>query len=102
MKKYFITLCLVSAIALTPVCSAHAKYHHHGNELVAAAVGGAVAGLVGAVMYNAVNTSPVVLVDQPRYAYVEPMPFVVHAPIIARAPHPHHHVGHVRLHHRHH
>jgi len=100
MKKYFITLCLASAIALTPVCSAQAKYHHHGSGLVAAAVGGAVAGLVGAVMYNAVNTSPVVLVDYPRYAYVEPRPLMVHAPMMARAPYRHHHGGHVRHHHR--
>ena len=100
MKKYLIMFCLAGAIAFTPICPAHAKYHH-GNGLVAAAVGGAVAGLVGAVVHSTLTPNRVVVVDQPTYAYMAPVPFVVHAPVVVRGPYHHHHyVRHGRHHHR--
>ena len=101
MKKYFIMICLAGAIALPPICPAHAKYHH-GNGLVAAAIGGAVAGLVGAVVNSTWNSNQTVIIEQPTYTYVRPMPYVIHTPIVVREPyyHHHHHVRHVRHHHR--
>ena len=103
MKKYFIIFCLASAIAFAPVSTANAKYHH-GNGIVAAAVGGAVAGLVGAVVQSTLTPSRTVVVKQPTYTYVEPAPFVVRETVVVREPYhyrPVHHVRYVRHHHRH-
>ena len=102
IKKYFIVFCLAGAVALAPVCSANARSYHHGNTLVAAAVGGAVAGLVGAVVQNTLNPSRTVVVEEP--VYVEPEPVVVHETVIVREPYYHRPmrpVRHVRYHYRH-
>jgi len=99
MKKYFIIFCLAGAIAFAPICSASARYHH-GNGLVAAAVGGAVAGLVGAVVQSSLNSSRTVVIEQPTYTYIEPAPFIVHETVVMRGPHHHRHAHHVRRHYR--
>lgn len=101
IKKYSIVFCLAGAVALAPVSSANARYHH-GDTLVAAAVGGAVAGLVGAVVQNTLNPSQTVVVEQP--VYVEPEPVVVRETVVVREPYyyrPVHHVRHIRHHYRH-
>lgn len=100
MKKYFIIFCLAGAIAFAPVCPANAKYHH-GNGLVAAAVGGAVAGLVGAVVQSSLNSSRTVVIEQPAYTYIEPAPFVVRETVVVRSPHHYRPAHHIRHHYRH-
>lgn len=97
IKKYSIVFCLTGAVAFAPVCSANARSYHHGDTLVAAAVGGAVAGLVGAVVQNTLNPVQTVVVEQPAY-YVEPAPVIIREPYYYRPVHP---VKHVRYHHRH-
>ena len=102
-KKYFVMLCLAGAVAFAPVSSANARSYHHGDTIVAAAVGGAVAGLVGAVVQNTLNPTRTVVVEHP--AYVEPDPVVIRETVIVRDPYyyrPMHPVKHVRHHHRHH
>ena len=98
MKKYFVIFCLAAAVAFAPVNPANAKYHH-GNGIVAAAVGGAVAGLVGAVMQSTLRPSRTVVVEQPVYTYVEPAPFVIRETVVLREPHYYRPVHHVRHHH---
>ena len=96
LKKYSIMFCLAGAIAFAPVNSANAKYHH-GDTLVAAAVGGAVAGLVGAVVQNTLPHTQTVIVEP---TYVEPAPVVVvREPYYYRPARPIRHVRH--YHHRH-
>ena len=99
MKKYFIIFCLAGAIAFAPVCPANARYHH-GNGLVAAAIGGAVAGFVGTVAQNALNPTRTVYIEQPAYTYIEPAPFVVHETVVVRGPHYYRPVHHIRHYHR--
>ena len=102
IKKYAIMFCLAGVVALAPVSSANARYHHRGDTLVAAAVGGAVAGLVGAVVQNTLSSSRTVVVEQP--IYIEEEPLVVHETVVVRKPYyyiPTHHVRHIRYHHRH-
>ena len=99
MKKYLIMFCLAVAVALAPVSPANAKYHT-GDRIVAAAIGGAMIGLVGAAMQN----YRTVYVEQPTYTYVDPVPFIVHETVALWEPHhyrPAHHVRH-HHHHRHH
>ena len=106
MKKYLIMFCLAGAVALAPVNSANARYHH-GTALVAAAVGGAVAGLVGAVVESSIHSGRVYVeypaYTYPAYTYIEPVPFVVHERVVMHEPHHYYRpVHHVRHHYRHH
>lgn len=100
MKKYFIMSCLAAAVVLTPVCSAQARYHR-GNELIAAAVGGAVVGLVGAVVHNTLAPARTLVVEPPVYTYMEPVPFIVREAVVWREPHYYRPVHHARRHYRH-
>ena len=93
--------CLAGAVVLAPISSANARYHH-GDTLIAATVGGAVAGLVGAVVNNTLNSNRTVVVEQP--VYVEPEPVVVHETVVVRQPYyyrPVHHIRHIKHHYRH-
>lgn len=83
IKKSLI-IALAGAIAFAPVCQANAKYHR-GNTIVAAAIGGAVAGLVGAVVQDTLNPGRTVIVEQP--AYIEPAPVVIRETVVVREPH---------------
>ena len=108
IKKYLIAFCLTGALAFAPVSQANARYHH-GNTIAAAAIGGAVAGLVGAVVQDVLSpSSRTVVVEQPTYVveepvYIEPEPVVV-APVVVHRPHryyrPVHPIRHVRHHYR--
>ena len=100
LKKYFIVFCLAGAIAFAPICPANARSHHHGDTLIAAAIGGAVAGLVGTVVQNTLNPRSTIIVNE----YVEPAPVVVHETVIVREPgyhRPFPPVKHTRHYHRH-
>ena len=102
IKKYFAVFCLAGAVAFAPVCSANARSYHHADTLVAATVGGAVAGLVGAVVQNALTPTRTVVVEEP--VYVESEPVVVRETVVIREPYHHrpmHPVRHVRHHCRH-
>ena len=97
LKKYCMVFCLAGALMCAPI-SANAKSYHHGNGLVAAAVGGAVIGLVGAVVHNALYPARTVVVSEP--AYIAPPPVVV-----VREPHyfrPMPPLRYARHHYRHH
>ena len=100
LRKYSIVFCLAGAVVCAPVCSVNAKTYHHRDGLVAAAVGGAVVGLVGAVAHHILHPNPAVVVAEP--VYVEPAPVVVHKTVVVRGP-VHHRpiVRPVRHHHRH-
>lgn len=98
LKKYSIVLCLAGAMAFAPVSSANAGSYHRGDRLLAAAVGGAVIGLVGAAVHNVLyHPNRTVVVEEP--VYVAPAPIVIrpayhHRPMrVAR---------HTRHHRRHH
>ncbi|MBQ3696196.1 MAG: hypothetical protein II938_04455 [Alphaproteobacteria bacterium] len=98
LKKYSILLCLAGALAFAPVSSANAKSYHRGDRLLAAAVGGAAIGLVGAVVGNILRPARTVVVEDA--AYIEPMPVVVvHEPHYYRPVRP---MRHARHHYRHH
>ena len=99
LKKYTIMLCLVGAIAVAPVGSANAKSYHRGDALIAAAVDGAVIGLVGAAVNTVLAPSRTIVIEEPLY-----MAPVVRRPIAVRARHYYRPVRpprHVRYHHRH-
>lgn len=89
IKKSLIIVCLGGAIAFAPMSQADAR-SHRGDTIVAAAIGGAVAGLVGGVVQSAFNPTSTVVVEQPTIVsqpvYVEPEPVVV-APVIIHRPH---------------
>ena len=97
IKRYSVVLCLASALTFAPVCSANAKSYHRGDSLVAAAVGGAVIGLVGAVVHNVLNANPAVVIEEP--VYIAPAPVIVRPSHHYRAMHP---ARYVRHHYRHH
>ena len=89
IKKHAIVFCLASAVAFAPICPANAKpHHHHGNAVVAAAVGGAVAGLVGAVVQSTLTPTRTVVIEEPLYV-VEPEPVVVRETVVIREPRHH-------------
>ena len=88
------------AIAFAPICQAHARYHHR-HTVAAAAIGGAVAGLVGAVVQNVLTPTQTVVVERP--VYVEPEPVVVHETFVVQDPYyyrPVRPVRHVRRYYR--
>ena len=95
LKKYSIVLCLAGAMAFAPVSSANAGSYHRGDRLLAAAVGGAVIGLVGAAVHNVLyHPNRTVVVEEP--AYIETAPIVVVRPVY------HHRPVRVARHTRHH
>ena len=94
IKKYSILFCLAGAIVFAPVCSANAGSYHRGDRLIAAAVGGAMIGLVGAAVHNILASNRTVIIEEP--AYVEPAPVVV-----VREPHYHRPVRPIRYARRH-
>ena len=83
IQKSLIAVALACAVTLAPVCQANARYHH-GNTIAAAAIGGAVAGLVGAVVQDMLNPSRTVVVEQPTYVVEEPV--VVHETVVVHEP----------------
>ncbi len=87
LKKYFIVLPLVGALVFAPVCSANAKSYHRGDSLVAAAVGGAMIGLVGAAVHNILRPTETVVVEEP--VYVEQEPVVIHKTVVLHEPYHH-------------
>ena len=102
IKRYFAVLCLACSVAFAPVCPANARSHHHGDTFVAAAIGGAVAGLVGAVVQNTLNPDRTVVVEEP--VYIEPEPVVVRKTIVVREPYHHRTIypaRHTKYRHRH-
>jgi len=99
IKKSLIAVALGMAITLAPVCQASARYHHH-NNIATAAIGGAVAGLVGAVVYDVLNPNRTVIVEQPTYVETEPV--FVRETVVVREPYyrPVYPVRHVRRYYR--
>ena len=83
IQKSLIAVALAGAVAFAPVCPANARYYHR-NTIAAAAVGGAVAGLVGAVVQDVLNPSRTVIVEQPTYVVEEPV--VVRETVVVREP----------------
>ena len=73
----------VGCVCFSPICQANAR-PHHSDTIVAAAIGGAVAGLVGGVVQSAFIPSRTVVVEQPSYIVEEPV--VVRETVVVREP----------------
>ena len=95
IKNCLIAFCLSSAIAVAPICQANAR-SHLGDAVIAAVVGGTVAGLVSGAVQNT-YAAPATVVSQPVYIEAEP---VVVAPVVVHRPRRHYvpvrHVRHYR------
>ena len=84
IQKSLIAVALTGLIAFAPLCQANARSYHRGDTIIAAAIGGAVAGLVGGIVQDTLNPGRTVVVEQPAYVVEEPV--VVRETVVVHEP----------------